>query len=258
VPFIPEKVWLNRYNKLNQARLDHEFTVYSDASLYPSIPFAEVRIYKEFVMDSAFIRAEHIWAAPDASPFSEGVDSISRTHYWSIDGFLGATDHFSARFNYDGIVSTDLDYDFIDFSEGNVVLLYRKDASEEWRICPASTPVQGSLTNGSGYIAVDTLLLGQYAIGKGDMSVGVIESSHQEPLKIFPNPASDVFFIELPEFSEGLNVSITDITGKCVYAASIANGMERTSIDISSFAVGVYQVLLQSDSTISIRLQVMR
>lgn len=241
VPFTPAKVWLNRYNRLNQARLDHEFMAYTDISFLPTIPYTDVRVYKESVVDSCLLRVEHIWAAPDAGPLSVGIDSISSSHYWQIDGLLNEGDHFSGRFYYEGSLPTDLDYAMFNSSEVNAVLLYRKDASEPWRFCPASDPTPGGLTNGSGYVLVDTLLLGQYAFGKGDVSLPVSNFSANDVVKVFPNPSNDILFLDLPSNTSELSIDIIDISGK-VFQSSTFDAMrnDRISIDVSHLPAGIY------------------
>lgn len=243
VPFVPARVWLNRYNRLNQARLDHEFIAYTDQSFLPSIPYTDLRVYKESVVDSCLLRVEHIWAAPDAAPLSTGIDSISSTHYWQVDGLLNEGDHFSGRFYYEGSLPTDLDYAMFNSSEQNAVLLYRKDASEPWRFCPASDPTPGSMTNGSGYVLVDTLQLGQYAFGKGDVSLTVSNVSANDVVKVFPNPAHEILFLELPSNTKELTLDITDISGKIIQSLRFdAMRTDRISIDVSNLPMGIYNL----------------
>ena len=259
VPFVPAKVWLNRYNRLNQARLDHEFMAYNELSFLPSIPYTDLRVYKENVVDSCLIRVEHIWAAPDAGPLSPGIDSISSTHYWQVDGMLHDGDLFSGRFYYEGAAPTDLDYAMFNASEMNAVLLYRKDASEPWRFCPASDPTPGSLTNGSGYVVVDTLRLGQYAFGKGDITLSLPSSPKVQPMKVFPNPSSDLLFIDGPSLEETMSLSVVDVMGKVWRNETIQAGSPgRFSLDVSDLPAGVYQLFTLSDVARSIHFQVLR
>jgi aminopeptidase N len=245
VPFAPAKIWINRFHKLNQARLDHEFVAYSDVSFLPSIPYTDLRIYKESVTDSCRLRVEHIWAAPDAAGLSAGIDSISSTHYWNFDGLINEGDHFSARFYYEGAEASDLDYQMFGSSESNAVLLYRKNASEPWVFCPSADPNPGSLTNGSGYIVVDTLWVGQYAFGKGDVSLAAMNWSSHDKVNVFPNPASDVIFMDLPNGSDEILYRISDITGKILIAEKLnLRNSDRISLDVSQLSSGCYHVHL--------------
>ena len=128
-------------------------------------------------------------------------------------------------------------------SEQNAVLLYRKDASEPWRFCPASDPTPGSLTNGSGYVLVDTLLLGQYAFGKGDISLAISHIPSEDAVKVFPNPASDLLFLDLPSSTRELTLEITDLSGKVIQSARFdAMRSDRVSIDVSNLPTGIYNL----------------
>jgi hypothetical protein len=80
---------------------------------------------------------------------------------------------------------------------------------------------------------------------------GISTSLAQSGIVLFPNPATDVFYIEMPE--NGLNVSyeILDITG-----LSVANGTFTSSTNgqkiPSTFGPGIYQVVLHYNNSVTI------
>lgn len=73
--------------------------------------------------------------------------------------------------------------------------------------------------------------------------MGVDDIAGLRGIKLYPNPASSELNIQLPDNSsfEIQNVSVVNMPGQTMYAG---NG---TTIDVSAFAPGVYQVLLSTD-----------
>ena len=70
---------------------------------------------------------------------------------------------------------------------------------------------------------------------KNNSSIGIEESENQE-LNVFPNPANDLLFINLPSSSK--QISIVDIYGKLIYSEPAL--LESNELKISSLASGTY------------------
>ena len=70
---------------------------------------------------------------------------------------------------------------------------------------------------------------------KNNSAIGIVESENQE-LNIFPNPANDLLFINLP--SSAKQISIVDIYGKLIYSEPAL--LESHELKISSLASGTY------------------
>jgi hypothetical protein len=157
--FDPAMVVLNGHNRLNQARMDHEFMVYSDESLYPVLPYVDFRFSKENVVDSSLVRIEHIWASPDQNAIGNGIFELSNTHYYLVDGLWDDGDFYSGRVNYNGSQETDLDYALYSSGEQQAVLVYRENSSQPWEVYSDFTLGTGSLTNGDGNFVIDNTLL---------------------------------------------------------------------------------------------------
>jgi hypothetical protein len=68
------------------------------------------------------------------------------------------------------------------------------------------------------------------------------------PISIYPNPASEVFTIEVPEGITKANLTVTNALGQQVYRSS-NNGEGRISIGAQDWPAGIYHVILDSDST---------
>jgi hypothetical protein len=70
---------------------------------------------------------------------------------------------------------------------------------------------------------------------KNNSAIGIVESENQE-LNIFPNPANDLLFINLP--SSAKQISIVDIYGKLIYSEPAL--LDSHELKISSLASGTY------------------
>jgi len=242
--FEPAMVVLNSHNRLNQARMDYEFMVYSDQSLFPNLPYVDFRFSRENVVDSSLIHIEHIWAAPDQEPLGNGVFEISNTHYYLVDGLWNDQDVYSGRVYYNGSLTTDLDYALYNGGEENAVLLHRRDSSEPWRVYPDFTLGTGSLTNGDGSFVIDTLRRGQYAFANGDITAALKTAPDEAHLRLttFPNPTNDKLTVSGTHASH--EVALFDIYstgGRLLQRSSgIVSGSFQKSLDVSSLSDGSY------------------
>jgi len=70
---------------------------------------------------------------------------------------------------------------------------------------------------------------------KNNSAIGLVESENQE-LNVFPNPANDLLFINLP--SSAKQISIVDIYGKLIYCEPAL--LDSHELKISSLASGTY------------------
>lgn len=244
--FQPAMVVLNGYNHLNQSRMDHEFMVYSDQTLYPVLPYVDFRFSRENIVDSTLVRIEHIWAAPDQQPLGNGIFELSNTHYYLVDGLWDAGDVYSGRINYNGSAETDLDYQLYNAGEQQAMLVYRENSSQPWEIYTDFTLGTGSLSNGDGNFVIDTLRRGQYAFANGDVFAGLaaVEAGDALELTCYPNPVADA--LQVAGRFNGSEIALFDVyatNGRLVQRSSARiEGAFSKRIDTSSLSDGMYIV----------------
>ncbi len=77
-----------------------------------------------------------------------------------------------------------------------------------------------------------------------DTSTSIGEFSF-ENLRVYPNPATELIRVLLPENSTGMKAVIYNMKGQILYSAEIVQGTTVADIDISGFASGPYHVLIQ-------------
>jgi hypothetical protein len=234
----PAYIALNANGKLNQGRLDFMYTITEPEGIQ-NLPWVEMRVGCDAMpeSDSALVRIEHHWAAPDQSPVEPYVDQLSNTHFWVVDGIWPDGTLLDARIQYYGNTPDGLDYDLYGDTEANGFLAWRPDASSPWQECTAYEWQPGSLTNGAGLFRVSDLKKGQYAFAKGDVSSNVTEVEITR-LTLWPNPTSETLNISS---TAGISAfQIFNAKGQQVANVSNTNASNALTIDVSRWAKGWY------------------
>lgn len=85
--------------------------------------------------------------------------------------------------------------------------------------------------------------------------VGIEEANLLKEVKVYPNPSTGVFNLELSNVAIGeLSVTVTDMTGRTVYnSTEEVKGELKKSLDLSSMAKGVYYLKMESENMREIR-----
>lgn len=247
-----ELLALNPDGKLNQGRLDNTFAITESTGL-SSIPWVELRLGCDEIVDSVLVSVEHHWAAPDQEPLAFYVDEVSGTHFWTVngtwDGLLADGMVLDAKFTYTGNSSEGLDYDLYNSGEENAFLAWRPDADSEWVQYPDYTWQGGAMTNGNGGFTVTNLRKGQYTFANGDVALNVAEIDAETALEITvsPSPAADVASVVWPE-GEDLHstktLRIYDGAGRCVISQSVGGGVTRAQVNVADLSAGMYSAVL--------------
>lgn len=260
--FDPVLVTLNSNGMLNQARMDHEW-VANSTSFITNHPYVAMRTAVEELApgDSAFIRIEHQWVAPDQD-VAFYVDQISSTHYWTVDGMWPESIEKRARLSYRGINETDLDYDLVGVDETSIMLLWRPDASQPWVIHPDYTLQAGNLFNGTGQFNIHTLLKGQYAFANGDVAAAVesLNKPHQQ-LSAWPIPATQNLHLSWEaDGHQAREICFYDLSGRMVLNVPVQERV-NTVVNVSGLPAGWYRAVLigrQQEVVGAVSVEVMR
>jgi photosystem II stability/assembly factor-like uncharacterized protein len=79
-----------------------------------------------------------------------------------------------------------------------------------------------------------------------DNSLGIEDDVFANGIVVYPNPVSNELTLELPNNSETFKFDIVNMNGQVVYSGSLQN---KTIIDTSSFATGLYIIKMENNKT---------
>ncbi len=94
----------------------------------------------------------------------------------------------------------------------------------------------------------------------GDMGTGpagIMENSLASSILLFPNPASSHVTIDLGNYNQHTDVSITDINGKMLYATT-EFATQQIVVNTSTLNEGIYLVRIQSDDVAGVQKLIIR
>ncbi len=250
LPFNPVMIAMDIDDKISDA-LTAEDQVINSIGVY-NFASARVLLTVNSIVDSAFVRIEHNYAAPD--PIQNNVNNyrLSVLRYWTVDGILPSTFISKAKFYYDGRTSSSagpgqwLDNDLTPTNGDSIILLYRRNAADDWHEYSSYAKfIFGShLTSKYGYVEVDTLLLGEYAFANGVSQVLI--GTNELPLPpteilAYPNPAGNNLTIEWPENNnESVLINIYDSEGKVVLSQNMTGAQAK--LETGKWMDGMYYV----------------
>jgi len=80
-----------------------------------------------------------------------------------------------------------------------------------------------------------------------DACTGISQASSSNGLNVYPNPTNGNITIELGTGS-AVNIHVTDVTGRVLFNTDV--NADKTSVDLTSFAAGVYYVKIQTGSQV--------
>jgi aminopeptidase N len=199
--------------------------------------------------DSSYIRIEHNLVKADAIKNNIHNFRLNTQHYWKIDGILSSGFVSKLRFNYDGNKNTSgisyLDTCLTTVNGDSLILLYRKNPSDDWKEVNSYTKFKSAAK--TGFVTVDTFKLGEYvfANGKSSVLIGLNEKNKSSvEMEIFPNPASHQLTVNFINYkiTSSHCIDIVDVQGKIV--KHIQNISNENSITISDFSKAQYIVNL--------------
>lgn len=252
VPFDPSFVALNMGEKISHAVAPDYRTITTTGTA--NFANAKMSMNVSSIVDSAFIRVEHNFAAPDPFKACCVPYRLSPNHYWKIDGILPSTFKAKATINYEGRTTSYTGNMWLDnllniTTEDSLFLLYRRSAADDWHVYPYYTKnIVGSLTDKHGIITIDTVQLGEYVFAMRDyLATGIDEAKKAEgEISVFPNPAKNTVTVDFAsikdEIYESSALVVTDITGKVIAREMLHDKQQKILINTANYSNGIYFV----------------
>lgn len=256
VPFDPAFVALNLKEKISHAVAPEYKTIKATGS--SSFANAKMTINVLSITDSAFVRVEHNYTAPDPFHSCCMPYRLSPNRYWKVDGILPAGFRAKATINYEGRTLGFSGNYWLDnllniTTEDSLVLMYRRNAADDWHVYPYYTKnVLTNLLDKHGSITIDSLQLGEYVFAMRDfLATGIQDLAKDEKGKIivYPNPSKNNLTINFSELKKEIiqaSVVISDLNGKIIYTEKLADQQENLKVNTTGFSNGVYFITVKN------------
>jgi aminopeptidase N len=251
VPFMPVFTAVNMGEKISHAVAPEIKKLKTVAS--NNFSNAKMTIVVQNISDSAFVRVEHNFTAPDNFQTPMPGYRLSPNHYWKVDGILPSVFKAKATLNYDGRTTSFTGNLWLDnllniVNEDSLLLMYRRSAASDWQIYPYYTKnVQLNLTDKKGIITIDSLQLGEYTFAIGTPLVTGIEkqeTGNVNGLNVYPNPAKNNLTIDISgietEVGDSGFIVITDVSGKVVSSEKMVDHQKQYKVNTAGYSNGIY------------------
>jgi len=241
---LPVYAGMNVDSKISDAISSEYKTIKTNTNINYALGRALVMVSNKGA-DSSFVRVEHNIAAPDPIQNNGYNFRLNSQHYWKVDGILSNGFVAKLRFNFDGgkvkSGNSYLDTSLIIVNSDSLILLYRKNASDDWKEVSHYT----KMTFGAkvGNFTVDTLKFGEYVFANGHSNILTSLKNKQSQvveLNLYPNPSSTILNVAIVNYKLTANSSIDiyDMQGKVVKHLSTIN--PENTISIEDLAPGQY------------------
>jgi hypothetical protein len=262
VPFLPVFTAVNMGEKISHA-VAPEIKKLKTAAIN-NFTNAKMIITVQNISDSAFVRVEHNYTAPDNFHTAMPGYRLSLNRYWKVDGILPSTFKAKASVNYSGVTTSTSGNTWLDnllgiVNEDSLLLMYRKNAGADWMVYPYYTKVMGSsVTDKKGSVTIDSLQLGEYAFAIGPPLATGLENqkiiTKENGIIVFPNPSKNYLSVDFSKIKNELNSSgsivITDVSGKIITTEKINDQQGTFKLITSTYNNGIYFITVKTEKKI--------
>lgn len=239
LPFFPVFTGLDLDEKISDAVTADLKTLHSTGIF--SLVNGKMTVDVNSITDSALVRVEHVYAAPD--PLKDAIPDlhISQERFWKVDGIFPPDFDASGTINYNGNSTAGgfLDNQLLTNVEDSLVVLYRSSATANWNVLSGVTQnFIGSHLDKKGLFIISHLQKGEYTLAIFDhdkvdsilpagndycmlLSVPFISSGEKETAKVFPNPSNDSFTVQFDHPSANHFLEIFNLYGSSIYSHSV-------------------------------------
>lgn len=247
-PFEPIHIAINERYLLNQARMDYQKVLKSVANnIYPFVRF---RVNVQSVQDSALVRVDHHWTAPDPVEDQPHL-KISSTNFWVVSGIFPNGFSAQGRLTYESnAASAFLDADLTATGEDSLLLLYRPTALDPWSPHPSHSVLKFSPNDGKGEVVINNLRPGEYAMARGRFEeVTSIEQEVTSAARLFPNPISGEAYLEWPEDRPvPTRIQWYDLNGRPMFSETLPKRSGIHPLTVPSLPNGLYALQVWNES----------
>lgn len=233
LPFEPLLCFADYNDKITDATTDYDLRIRQAGDF--DFPNTFFRLTVSNLTDSAFFRVTHNWTPPDDLKTPRPGLTLSDYRYWRIEAIYDQPFRGKGRFFYSK--PSALDVTLLQNPNDSLVILYRRDASDDWK--GVAFTRTGSIT---GYIWVDYLQPGEYTLAVWDeLYVGTkpqIQSSESR-LSVSPNPVRGRCNITVNSAQGGV-LSIHSPVGQLLLSKALSAGRHEVDWQAAHLPAGIY------------------
>jgi hypothetical protein len=126
----------------------------------------------------------------------------------------------------------------------SVILLYRPNTKTDWKEFQAYSKTVYSIQY--GFMALDSFPNGQYTFANGVSHVLLINevTTSKGYIKIYPNPSSGSFTVDVPPVNNVQYLYVYTIEGKMIAQLQVSPGQNSCKFNNSSWKNGTYLISL--------------
>lgn len=238
---VPVEIVLNEHNDLNIAvTADQKFVKNNETFDFEN---GKMGGTINVVGDSALFRVEHHWTTPDPIKDPNSTTRISTYRFWKVLGVFPDGLDAEARIYFDARNSTSggngqLDNDLLEFGTDSLILLYRKNSSEDWEEFRTYTRTSFAGVK-YGFMLIENLKPGYYAFANGVSTIGVQDKTEiPSKFRISPNPVSDVLNMETDiKDTSNKTIVIYNVQGKRISSQAL---QKKNQISVGAWKNGSY------------------
>lgn len=248
----PVYIALDLNEKISDAITDKAILLH-DTGVYDFVD-ALMNVKVNEMADSAFMRVEHFWTAPDNYYNKLSGVQLSTRRYWQVDGVWPDRMKASATIEYNGRLSGInyaagyLDDDLIIANEDSLLLLYRPHAAAYWQQAEGVTKGSGTNLDRKGTFTINELKKGQYALAIRNAATAAIDKAVINTIRIYPNPSTGQIQIDFTPLGTSACLEITDSLGKKVKQIKLQVAQERIIVKTDGLKTGLYWVKIVGDN----------
>jgi hypothetical protein len=240
---IPRYVLLNPENTLNLGFQAEHLKVDAVDNYYMNGALMRFRYISG--EGQAMVYAEHHFAGADDFVNNPDEVRIGKKRHWKVlAADIDDRIDYWAEVEYNA--NNGFDDDLTGMTEDSIILIWRPNASVEWREHPDYTKRRLAANDGQGFMRIFNLLPGDYAFANGEfLNTATKSVSIASRLSIFPNPVQDKLIIENPLNGQEASIHMYSMDGKlALMKKTLVNEDNQFEIDIRDIPSGTYHLEL--------------
>lgn len=256
----PKLLILDEANKISDASNGETKVIKQTGN--NNFTYGRMNLVVTSITDSALVRIDHYYAAPDRIKPEIKNLNISDYRYWKVSGLNMQGMQAKATIQYDGRTNLSqgyLDHTLMTNAEDSLVVMYRPGPKHSWKIEQDVTFNYGVMTDKRGSVSINQLKPGEYALAI--YQAGKVNNYQDTPdsCALFTGtakiPSSPPMLVLIPTITNSTlhitaacagqaTLSILSSDGRVMHTRQLSIGAHQYHIDVRDWPKGTYFVTL--------------